>query len=54
MNVSIIMNKDVTIEAESLREATNKAQELMEKPEQELAITKILVGERTSYNVSGF
>ena len=54
MNVSIIMNKDVTIETESLREATNKAQELMEKPEQELAITKILFGERTSYNVSGF
>jgi hypothetical protein len=54
MSVNIVMNKDLTIEAESLREATNKAQKLMAEPAQELTITKILFGERTSYNVSSF
>ena len=34
MSVNIVMNKDLTIEAESLREATNKAQELMAEPAQ--------------------
>jgi hypothetical protein len=54
MNVNVVMSKDLTIEAESLREAMNKAQEMMAQPKecQEHTITKILFGERPPYNMS--
>ena len=54
MNVNVVMSKDLTIEAESLRDAMSKAQEMMEKPNKckEQTITKILFGERPPYNMS--
>ena len=54
MNVNVVMSKDLTIEAESLRDAMNKAQEMMEKPNKrkDHTITKILFGERPPYNMS--
>ena len=54
MNVNVVMSKDLTIEAESLRDAMSKAQEMMEKPNKCKGqnITKILFGERPPYNMS--
>ena len=54
MNVNVVMSKDLTIEAESLREAMNKAQKMMDSSKncQEHTITKILFGERPPYNMS--
>ena len=54
MNVNVVMSKDLTIEAESLREAMNKAQKMMDSSKncQKHTITKILFGERPPYNMS--